>query len=105
MQAKYEAEKREKEIALLKAVGYGRRRISRLIFNEYMGLFLIGTVAGFLSAVVATLPSFISENSEISFSSILWILMLLMANGWIWIFLITRINIGKLSINEALRND
>lgn len=96
---------REKEIALLKAVGYSRKRIGRLIFNEYMGLFLIGTVAGFLSAVVATLPSFISDNSEISISSVLWILMLLLANGWIWIFLITRINIGKLSINEALRND
>ena len=96
---------RRKEIALLKAVGYSRRKISRLIFNEYIALFGIGTGAGFLSAVVATLPSLISANSEISFTSILWILLLLMVNGWIWIYFITRNSVGKLSINEALRND
>jgi len=96
---------RRREIAVLRAMGFSRRKIRQLIFREYMMLLTIGVGAGFASAVIATLPSFISPNSDISFSSILWILLLLILNGWIWIFSITRNTLGSLSVNEALRND
>ena len=96
---------RKQEIALLRAVGFSMKRIRMIIFGEYMGLLGIGIGTGFTSSVIATLPSFISPYSDISFTSLLWILVLLILNGFLWIFLITRNTLGKLSINEALRND
>ncbi|MBN2699256.1 MAG: ABC transporter permease [Bacteroidales bacterium] len=96
---------RREEIAILRATGTSRKRIRKLVFREYMMLLTVGVGAGFLSAVIATLPSFTSPNSEVSFLSIVWILVLLILNGWLWIFGISRNTIGKLSVHEALRND
>ncbi len=96
---------RRQEIALLKAVGYGRRNIRRLVVREYMILLLAGIGAGFISAIVATLPAIVSPNTGISFSSILLWLFVLVGNGWIWIHLITRFALKDSAIYTSLRNE
>lgn len=96
---------RSQEIALLKAVGYRRKEIRRLVIREYMILLLMGIGTGFVTAIVATLPSILNAHTGTSFTSILVWLVVLVANGWIWIQLVTRSALKNESIYDALRND
>lgn len=96
---------RKHEFALLKAVGYGKKKIRRLVVREYMVLLLVGIGTGFAAAIIATLPSILSSNTGTSFSSILVWLGILILNGWIWIHLIARFSLMNESIYTSLRND
>ena len=96
---------RSQEIAMLKAVGYRKREIRRLIIREYMILLLMGIGTGFVTAIVATLPSILNAHTGTSFTSILVWLVVLVANGWIWIQLVTRSALKNEFIYYALRND
>ncbi len=96
---------RKQEIALLKAVGYERRKIRKLVVREYMSLLLAGIVTGFVTAIVATLPSILNGQTGSSFSSIIFWLLVLVVNGWIWIQAISRLALNKDSIYSSLRNE
>ncbi len=96
---------RRREIALLKAVGYGRAVIRRMVVREYLFLLLAGIFTGFVAAVVATLPSILSAHTGTSFTSIALWLMVLVVNGWIWIQVVTRSALKDRIIVDALRND
>jgi putative ABC transport system permease protein len=96
---------RKQEIALLKAVGYRRKEIRKLVVREYMILLLAGIGTGFVTAIVATLPSILNAHTGTSFTSILIWLLVLVLNGWFWIQLVTRSALNKDSIYSALRND
>jgi ABC-type antimicrobial peptide transport system permease subunit len=96
---------RKQEIALLKAVGYQRKQIRKLVVREYMILLLAGIGTGFVTAIVATLPSILNAHTGTSFTSILIWLLVLVVNGWLWIQLVTRSALNNDSIYSALRND
>jgi len=96
---------RSQEIALLKAVGYGRNEIRRLVVREYMFLLLMGIGTGFITAIVATLPSILNSHTGTSFSSILIWLLVLVVNGWFWIHLVSRAALKNEAIYSALRNE
>jgi len=96
---------RKREIALLKAVGFGREKIRRLVVREYMILLLTGIVTGFVTAIIATLPSIMSAHTGTSFTSIIFWLAILVFNGWAWIQLITRSALRNKTIYTALRNE
>ena len=96
---------RRQEIALLKAVGYRRKEIRKLLSREYLFLLFWGIFAGFGSAIIATLPSILSSNTGTSFSSILLWLLILILNGWIWIMVVTSLSLKDPRIYEGLRND
>lgn len=98
-------QERKQEIAMLKAVGYGRRQIRQLVVREYLILLLVGIGTGFVTAIVATLPSIVSAHTGTSFTSILLWLAVLVFNGWLWIQLITRFALKEESIYSALRNE
>ncbi len=96
---------RSQEIALLKAVGYSRNEIRRLVVREYMFLLLMGIGTGFVTAIVATLPSILNSHTGTSFSSILIWLLVLVVNGWFWIHLVSRTALKNEAIYSALRNE
>jgi len=96
---------RGREIALLRAVGYERRSIRRLITREYMILLYAGIATGFISAIIATLPSLMSAHTGTSFTSIILWLAILVVNGWFWIRLVTWSSLRNTRINEGLRNE
>ena len=96
---------RKQEIALLRAIGYDRTRIRKLITREYLFLLFWGILTGFGSAIIATLPSILSSHSGTSFSSILIWLVILVVNGWFWIRLISSISLNNPRIFEGLRNE
>lgn len=96
---------RKQEIALLKAVGYSRSQIRRLLSREYLILLFWGIFSGFGSAILATLPSILSANTGTSFSSILIWLVILLANGYLWIAVLTSLSLRNPRIYEGLRNE
>jgi ABC-type antimicrobial peptide transport system permease subunit len=96
---------RSREIALLKAVGYSRKEIRRLVVREYMFLLLMGIGTGFITALVATLPSILNPHTGTSFSSILIWLGILVVNGWFWIHLVARSALKNESLYRALREE
>jgi ABC-type antimicrobial peptide transport system permease subunit len=96
---------RSQEIALLKAVGYSRNEIRSLVVREYMFLLLMGIGTGFITAIIATLPSILNSHTGTSFSSILIWLLVLVVNGWFWIHLVSRTALKNKAIYSALRNE
>jgi ABC-type antimicrobial peptide transport system permease subunit len=96
---------RSREIALLKSVGYGPKEIRSLVTREYMFLLFMGIGTGFITAIIATLPSILNVNTGTSFSSILIWLGILLVNGWFWIHLVSRFALKNKNIYTALRNE
>ncbi len=96
---------RKQEIALLRAVGYGKNTIRKMVAREYILLLMAGIVTGFIAAIVATFPSIVSAHTGTSFTSIAIWLGVLIVNGWIWIQLIARSALKEKGIYETLRNE
>jgi len=96
---------RRNEIALLKAVGYSKRLIFKLFINEYTSLLFGGILIGVITSCIAILPSLISPNTGVSFSTIALVIILLIINGLFWITLLTRLFLNVNQIYEALRNE
>ncbi len=96
---------RRQEIALLMAVGYGKKRIRKLITREYMILLYAGILIGFGAAVIATLPSLLSAHTGASFISVIIWLLILIVNGWIWIQVVARTALKNFHIRKGLSDE
>ncbi len=96
---------RKSEIALLRAVGYSMRQIKRIVIREYMMLLLAGSGIGFIAAIISTLPSILSPNTEVSFLTIIFVLLILIVNGFFWIWLLTGNALKHRSVYSALREE
>jgi len=94
---------RRREIALMQAVGFNTRPIFRIITGEYLILLFSGVLIGFLAAVVATLPAFLSAGSDASFTTVALVTGLILLNGFLWIFGLTRISLQKKTLVTGLR--
>lgn len=96
---------RSNEIALLFAAGYSFAQIFRLLFREYFLLLILGILGGGLSAIVAVLPGFVSQQQNVSAGFILILLGLILLNGIIWISLITFARLRKFHVIDSLKNE
>jgi putative ABC transport system permease protein len=94
---------RRREIALMQAVGFGTHPIFRIITSEYLLLLFAGVLIGFVSAVVATLPAFLSAGSDASFSTVALVTGLILLNGFLWIFGLTWFSLQKKTLVTGLR--
>jgi ABC-type antimicrobial peptide transport system permease subunit len=84
---------RKNEIGLMLALGYRHQSVYRIVFAEYLILLTAGIAIGFIPAVISTLPSLLSINTDVSFLNLVYIIIFLAVNSFIWIGLFTRINI------------
>jgi ABC-type antimicrobial peptide transport system permease subunit len=78
---------RRQELGILRAVGFTRSRIIKILLTENTLLLFAGIVAGSLSAVISTLPSFLASGTGIPVNLILSLLLLLMIFGSAVVFL------------------
>jgi putative ABC transport system permease protein len=91
---------RKSEIGLLLALGYKQNTIYRIIFTEYFILIITGIIIGFVPAIISTLPSLLSLNTDVSITNLLFILLFLVINSIFWIGLFTRINVREDLVTE-----
>ena len=84
---------RASEIGLFQAMGFGRGHIFRIFFLEYFFLISVGILAGFLAAILATLPGLLALDGMQAFANIGKLLLLLIGNSvcWISIFILTNL--------------
>ncbi|QGY43036.1 FtsX-like permease family protein [Maribellus comscasis] len=94
---------RRREISVMQAIGFNNKPIFKIITTEYLILLVTGVIIGFITAVVATLPAFLSTNSDASFSTVSIITALILVNGFFWIFGLTWISLQKKTLVTGLR--
>jgi ABC-type lipoprotein release transport system permease subunit len=94
---------RRREIGLMQAIGFQNRQLFLLLFREYLYLLLAGVLIGFFTAVVATLPAFLSANSDASFSTVAIVVALILINGVIWIAGLSWFSLRKKTLVNELR--
>ena len=96
---------RRRELAILQAVGFLKQSITMMLVQEYGRLLLAGVGIGFITAVVATLPAFFSEHTDISLSTISLLVVLILINGFIWIYGLALVMIKPTQLVGALRDE
>lgn len=94
---------RRREIAVLQAIGFNNQPIFKIISTEYLILLFTGVIIGFITAVVATLPAFLSTNSDASFSTVALVTGLILFNGILWISGLTWFSLQKKTLVTGLR--
>ncbi len=96
---------RRREISVMQAIGFNNKPIFKIITTEYLILLVTGVIIGFITAVVATLPAFLSTNSDASFSTVALVTILILVNGFLWIFGLTWISLQKKTLVTGLRGE
>jgi putative ABC transport system permease protein len=76
---------RRRELALMQALGFKADQLFSLLMKEYVILLMAGVLTGFITAVAATLPAFLSENSDASVGTVALVVALILTNGIAWI--------------------
>jgi ABC-type lipoprotein release transport system permease subunit len=78
---------RRGELAMLRAVGFGRAQLKRMVFYEHWGLMLAGLACGVISALVAVIPALQSPGGQIPYVSLAMTLAGIALSGaaWVWI--------------------
>lgn len=74
---------RRRELALLSAMGHGPRRLRRLLEYEMLALLAAALAAGLASALLAVAPALRTRGMGIPVSSLLGMLALILACGWL----------------------
>jgi len=78
---------RRGELAMLRAVGFDRKTLQRMVFYEHWGLVLSGLLCGVVAALVAVVPALQSSPGQIPF---VWLALTVVGIGvlsglWVWI--------------------
>lgn len=94
---------RKREISMMQAVGFQVSAIFRMLVSEYVILLSAGVVIGFVTAIVATLPSFLSTNTDASLSTVVLLILLILVNGFAWIAILSRVTLNNKTLVKGLR--
>jgi putative ABC transport system permease protein len=95
---------RRGELAMLRAVGFGRGRLKRMVFYEHWGLMLAGLLCGVISALVAVIPALQSPAGDIPYVPLLAMVAVIALSGAVWVWLAATLALrGRLL--DALRHE
>lgn len=95
---------RKKEIAMMQSLGFTRKQVVGLLIREYITLLIWGILIGFIAAVVAVLPNFLTPGSDVSLMTVLLIVLAILVNGVIWIAGLSWLGLRKKSLVVNLVN-
>jgi len=78
---------RRGELSMLRAVGFGKGRLKRMVFYEHWGLMLAGLGCGVVSAIVAVIPALQSRGGHVPLAGLLVTIAAIGLSGaaWVWI--------------------
>ncbi len=94
---------RRREISVMLAIGFNNQPIFKIIATEYVILLFAGVLIGFTTAVVATLPAFLSTNTDASLGTVALVTGLILFNGILWISGLTWFSLQKKTLVTGLR--
>jgi ABC-type lipoprotein release transport system permease subunit len=78
---------RRGELSMLRAVGFDKGQLKRMVFYEHWGLMLAGLGCGVVSAVVAVIPALQSRGGQVPLAGLLVTIAAIGLSGaaWVWI--------------------
>jgi len=95
---------RRGELAMLRAVGYEKGVLKRMVSYEHWSLMLFGLLCGVVAALVAVSPVLSSPGAQVPYFSLTLTIVAIGASGVIWIWIATVFALsGRLL--DALRNE
>jgi putative ABC transport system permease protein len=95
---------RRAELALLRAVGFSRGMLKRILLGEHLYLLGFGLVSGLIAALAAVLPVILHRGTELPVAFLAGLIAAVAANGFLWTYLsVTMTTRGNLL--PALRNE
>lgn len=95
---------RQGELALLRAIGFTKSALHRLVFSEHVLLLLLGLGVGIVAALVAVLPSLRSPGVGVPYLTLGLTLLGVLASGLLWVWLAT-LTALRGSLLGALRSE
>lgn len=93
---------RKRELGLMRAVGFARSRLAKMIFVENVWLLAIGLLVGIVSAVCSTLPHFLFGDASVPWLPLALIFVAIFVVGIIASYLATRI-LNRMNLLQSLR--
>jgi len=95
---------RKYELALLKALGYQKNQIFKLIITENLLILFLGLITGIIAAFIGILPSLLSPSFTLPYGFVLLLLGSILLVGFLSIYLTAK---GSLKRNylEHLRRE
>jgi putative ABC transport system permease protein len=95
---------RRGELAMLRAVGFSRDALKKMVFHEHTGLMIAGLTFGIIAALVAVSPALKSPGADVPYLSLTLTIFAIATSGLLWIWLATIFALsGKML--DALRNE
>jgi ABC-type antimicrobial peptide transport system permease subunit len=95
---------RRGELAMLRAVGFDKVALKRMVFYEHSGLCLCGLACGVMAALVAVGPVLKSPGAKVPYLSLTLTIAAIGISGVVWIWIATVFALsGRLL--DALRNE
>lgn len=95
---------RRGELAMLRAFGFAKHTLRRMVFYEHGGLMFCGLAIGVTAALVAVAPVLSSSPAQVPYLTIALTIIALSVSGVIWIYLATLFAL-KGNLLDALRSE
>ncbi len=96
---------RKRELAILSAAGYGKKKICGLLISAFARVLVAGAGAGLLAALVSILPALLASGNPASLLNLLLLVAAILLNGLLWIAAIACAMVRPGKIIPSLRND
>jgi putative ABC transport system permease protein len=95
---------RRGELAMLRAVGFDKTTLRKMIFHEHSGLMLGGLACGVVAALVAVGPALKTPGAQAASFSLVLTIVAIGISGMIWIWLAAKLALSG-EMLDALRNE
>lgn len=95
---------RRGELAMLRAVGFDKITLKKMIFHEHSGLMLGGLIFGVIAALVAVGPVLKSPGAQAASFSLVLTIIAIGASGLVWIWIAANFALAG-EMLDALRNE
>lgn len=95
---------RRGEMAMLRAVGFGKKMLKQMVIYEYGSLMLFGLGCGVVAALVAIRPVLRSPGAEVPYVSLAITIGAIGASGILWIWLAATFTLSG-RVLDALRHE
>jgi len=95
---------RQGEMAMLRAVGFSKSTVLKMVCYEHVYLLIAGIIAGLICALVSVTPSIRGAAEQLPFGLIVILILMIGVSGIIWVVISTRFTLRG-NILTPLRNE
>jgi putative ABC transport system permease protein len=95
---------RKGELAMLRAVGFNRRTIMKIVCYEHIYLLLAGIITGLICAVISVIPTIKAASGHVPVGLLSTVILLIVVSGILWVLISTWYS-SRGDILTPLRNE